>query len=314
MEADTMLFEDNITFLILKVMITCAGTFCMMGSTTKFRHVKEKPISIVIFVSYVIYVIISSYAIIYFFSYQLLLRVFILTISCPAILLLHNMSDEPFPRLVFIRATHILVSLYIAGTITLINTALHGTELSDILMRLLAYMLIILFDFHFMRRIYLDFITEIKKGWGILSLIPCALIILAVALAFYPEHYSKRPTSVVMIYLLGAVIVILYTAIGVFLSTQYHRQEIAQNRKILELQVQNIQREAADMDKLAKQTKIIRHDTRHILSTIASLAESGDMQAILDFTDIAGQKPVMPETFHYCTDALIDTTLCFIVK
>ena len=309
-----MLFEDNITFLILKVMITCAGTFCMMGSTTKFRHVKEKPISIVIFVSYVIYVIISSYAIIYFFSYQLLLRVFILTISCPAILLLHNMSDEPFPRLVFIRATHILVSLYIAGTITLINTALHGTELSDILMRLLAYMLIILFDFHFMRRIYLDFITEIKKGWGILSLIPCALIILAVALAFYPEHYSKRPTSVVMIYLLGAVIVILYTAIGVFLSTQYHRQEIAQNRKILELQVQNIQREAADMDKLAKQTKIIRHDTRHILSTIASLAESGDMQAILDFTDIAGQKPVMPETFHYCTDALIDTTLCFYLK
>ena len=219
-----MLFEDNIIFLILKVTITCAGTFGMMGSTTKFRYVKEKPISIMIFASYFIYVIISSYAIIYFFSYQHLLRVFLLTISCPAILLLHNMSDEPFPRLVFIRATHILVSIYIAGTITLINTALHGTELSDILMRLLAYLLVILFDFHFMRRIYLDFITEIRKGWGILSLIPCALIILTVALAFYPEHYSKRPTSVILIYLLGAVIVILYTAIGVFLSMQYHRR------------------------------------------------------------------------------------------
>ena len=107
-----MLFEDNIIFLILKVMITCAGTFGMMGSTTKFRYVKEKPIRIMIFASYFIYVIISSYAIIYFFSYQHLLRVFILTISCPAILLLHNMSDEPFPRLVFIRATHILVSIY----------------------------------------------------------------------------------------------------------------------------------------------------------------------------------------------------------
>ena len=304
-----MLFEENIIFLILKVMITFTGTLGMMGSTTKFRYVKEKPISIIIFASYFIYVIISSYAIICFFSYQHLLRVFLLTISCPAILLLHNMSDEPFPRLVFIRATHILVSLYIAGTITLINTALHGTELSDILMRLLAYLLVILFDFHFIRRIYLDFITEIRKGWGILSLIPCALILLAVALAFYPEHYTKRPTSVVMIYLLGAVIVILYTAIGVFLSMQYHRQEIDQNRKILELQVQNIQREAADMEKLATQTKIIRHDTRHILSTIASLAESGDMQAILDFTGIAGQKPDMPEAFHYCTDALLNATL-----
>ena len=46
-----MLFEDNIIFLILKVMITCTGTFGMMGSTTKFRYVKEKPISIMIFAS-----------------------------------------------------------------------------------------------------------------------------------------------------------------------------------------------------------------------------------------------------------------------
>ena len=50
-----MLFEDNIIFLILKVTITCAGTFGMMGSTTKFRYVKEKPISIIIFASYFIY-------------------------------------------------------------------------------------------------------------------------------------------------------------------------------------------------------------------------------------------------------------------
>ena len=84
-----MLFEENIIFLILRVMITFTGTLGMMGSTTKFRYVKEKPISIIIFASYFIYVIISSYAIICFFSYQHLLRVFLLTISCPAILLSH---------------------------------------------------------------------------------------------------------------------------------------------------------------------------------------------------------------------------------
>ena len=183
-----MLFEENISFLILKVLITCAGTFGMMGSTVKYRFVKEKPVSIIIFGAYVLYIAVSTYAIIYFFDYEHFLKVFILTISCPAILLLHNISDEPFPRLVFTRATHILASLYIAATITLINTALHGTELSDILMRLLVYLVVILLDFHFVRPIYLDFITEIKKGWGILSLIPCVLIVLAVTLAVYPEH------------------------------------------------------------------------------------------------------------------------------
>ena len=33
------------------------------------------------------------------------------------------------------------------------------------------------------------------------------------------------------------------------------------------------------------------------------------MQAILDFTDNAYQKPDMPEAFHYCTDALLNATL-----
>ena len=148
-----MLFEENIAFLILKVLITCAGTFGMMRSTVKFRFVKEKPASIVIFGIYSLYIMLSTYAIIYFFDYEHFLWVFILTISCPAVLLLHDISDEPFPQLVFIRATHILASLYIAATITLINTALHGTALSDILMRLLIYLLVILLDFHFVRRV-----------------------------------------------------------------------------------------------------------------------------------------------------------------
>lgn len=309
-----MLFEDNITFLVLKILITCAGTFGMMGSTVKYRFVKEKPVSIVIFGGYVLYIILSTYAIIYFLDYEHFLRVFILTISCPAILLLHNISDEPFPRLVFTRATHILASLYIAATITLINTALHGTELSDILMRLLVYLLVILLDFHFVRPIYLDFITEIRKGWGILSLIPCALIILAVTLAVYPEHYTRRPTGFLMVYLLGAVIVILYAAIGSYLFLLYHRQSAERNREILKLQVKNLQKETADMENLAKQTKIIRHDTRHMLSTIGLLAESGDMQAILDFIGTADKSPAMLEPCRYCTDPLLDATLCSYFK
>lgn len=314
MEADTMLFEDNISFLVLKVLITCAGTFGMMGSTVKYRFVKEKPVSIIIFGAYVLYSIISTYAIIYFLDYEHFLRVFILTISCPAVLLLHNISDEPFPRLVFTRATHILASLYIAATITLTNTALQGTELSDILMRLLVYLLVILLDFHYVRPVYLDFISKIRKGWGALSLIPCALIILAVVLAFYPEHYTRRPTGILMIYLLGVVIVILYATIGLYLSLQYQRQSAEQNREILKLQIQNLQREAADIENLVNQTKIIRHDTRHMLSTIASLAESGDMQAILDFIGIADKSPDVPETSHYCRDPLLDTTLCSYFK
>lgn len=214
-----------------------------------------------------------------------------------------------FLSIVFTLASHILISLYIAVTVTLLNTALHGTKLSDIFLCLLFYLLIILFDFHFIRPVYLDLITTIKKGWGTLSLIPCAFIILAVTIAFYPEHYTKRTTSIMMLYLLGAVIVIIYFAIVCYLSIQYHRLSEEQNREILKWQVQNIQRETANIETLAEQTKIIRHDTRHMLSTIATLAENNDMQAILDFIKSTDCLPAIWESPHYCKDPVLNAAL-----
>jgi len=309
MEADTMLFENNIAFLILKVLFSFLGTIAMMLSTANFRLFRRNATNIVIFGSFSLYAILSTYAIIYFFGYKCFLRVFIVTISCPAVFLLHNISDEPFPRLVFTRATHILVSLYIAASITLLNAALHGTELSDILLRLLAYLLVILLDYRFVRRIYLDMVSTIRNGWGILSLIPCAFIILAVVIAFYPEHYTKRPASVILIYLLGAVIVIIYSAICAYLWLQYHQTASEQNREILDLQVQNIREKAAYIESLAEQAKIIRHDTRHMLTTIASLAENGNTQAILDYVNTTAAPCDIPVSAHYCNDPILDATL-----
>lgn len=222
---------------------------------------------------------------------------------------MHNISKEPFQRLVFTRATHILVSMYIAAAVTLLNTALHGTELSDILLRLLVYPLAILFDFRFVRPIYMDLIIFIKKGWGILSLIPCALFLFAVTLAFYPVHYTQRTASVILIFMFGITIVILYAAIGGYLLGQYDRMSAEQNREILECQINNIRKEASAIAALTEQAKIIRHDTRHILSTVASLAENKDMPAILNFIKNTGKIPDIPKSPQYCKDPILNATL-----
>lgn len=304
-----MLFENNITYLVLKVLITVAGTIGMMTSTTDFRLVKKKSTCIFILAAYALYVIVSTHAIIYFLGYELFLRVFLITISCPAVLLMHNISKEPFQRLVFTRATHILVSMYIAATVTLLNTFLHGTELSDIFLRLLVYPLVILFDFRYIRPIYMDLIISIKKGWGILSLIPCALIVFAVTLAFYPVHYTQRAANTIFIYMLGITIIIVYIAIGGYLLVQYDRISAERNREILECQINNIRKEATAIAALTEQAKIIRHDTRHILSTIASLAEHNDMATIFDFIKSTGKIPDIPKSPQYCKDPILNATL-----
>ena len=310
MEEDTMLFEDNLTFLTLKILVTYAGTMAMMFSTTNFKVVRNKAVIIAMISSYAVFTVLSTYLILILLGWEQLLRGFILTISCPTVLLLYTVSDEPFARLTFSHVTHILVSLYIAATVTLINTALHGTELSDILLRIIFYLPVVLFDFYFMRHIWLDFVRMVKKGWGILALIPCAFIILFLTTALYPEHYTRRPTSILLLYLLGVVIITVYLSIGSYLFMQYGRLLTEQNKALLELQVENIRRENAGIEALAKQTKIIRHDLRHMLSTIASLAESGDTQAILDFIENTdGLSCAIQKPPHYCGDPILDATL-----
>lgn len=301
-----MLFENNVAFLVLKVLITYIGTTMMTFSTVNFKFIKSKKRCIVHFTAFAVYAMLSTYAVIFLGNYQHFLRVFIITISIPSVFLLYSISAEPFARLVFTYTTHILVSLYIAATVTLANAALHGTELSDILLRLLAYLLMILLDFHVLRHVYLNFISIIQKGWGFLSLIPCVLTIFAVMLALYPEHYTKRPASVILIYLLGAIIAIIYAAIYSYLSMQYHRLSTEQNIEILELQVQNLQRENNNIEILTEQTKIIRHDTRHMLSTIAQLAENDKFEAILDFINTVSKTSCIPKPLHYCNDTVLD--------
>lgn len=304
-----MLFENQISFLILKVLIVYLGTMGMIFSTEDFRSVKNKTAGVLIFLTYTVYTGLSSYIIIHFLDYEAFLWLFIATISVPIIFLLRFISDEPFAKHLFTHATHILTSLYITAGITLLNTALQGTMLSDLLFRLLAYLLVILLNTFIIRRVYLGFIGRIQNGWGILAMIPCALLILALTLAFYPVHYTKRPASVILLLLLGAVIVIIYFAICCYLWLQYHQLDAEQNREILELQVKNIREQTADIEKIAEQTKILRHDIRHMLSTIASLAEKGDAQAILDYVNAAAAMDEVPEPARYCADPILDATL-----
>lgn len=304
-----MLFEDNIIFLILKILITYAGTMAMMFSTTSFKFVRKKSINTAMIVLCAVFSVLSTSYVLVFMGWEQLLKGFIFTISIPAVLSLYAASDEPFARLTFSHATHILFSLYIALTATLINTALHGTMLSDILLRIGFYIPVVLFDFYVLRRIWFNFLRIVRKGWGILVLIPSAFIIMFLVTGLYPDHYINRPTGILLLYLLGIVIITVYLSIGSYLFSQYRRQLAEHNRALLAIQVENLMRENAGIEALEKEMRIIRHDLRHILSTIASLAESGDTGAILDFirkTDGLGSITI---PMHYSDDPIVNATI-----
>lgn len=302
-----MLFEDNFPYMLFKVVLTVICTLGMMCTTTKFKY-RLRQIIFILSV-YLFYVLISSAAIIYFWNYDFFMRVFALTISFPAIFMIYKLAKAHPALAVFTHATQILFSLYVTATITLINTALKGSELSDCLLRLAAYLLIILLEFFFVRQPFLQLTAIARNGWGILSLIPCSLIILAVTIASYPAHFTVNPSGALLIYLLGAVIVIIYFAVFQYLFMQYRFQMANHNQELLELQVQSLKEKTAETAAAAEKARIDIHDTRHRLQTIASLVENGKSEAVLDYINNSISQFQLQAPAHYCSDPVLNATL-----
>lgn len=302
-----MLFEDNIPYATLKTLLIVVGTLGMMCSTTKFKR-GAKQIMLILFL-YLCYVAASSAAIIVLFGYIFFLRIFLLTISAPAIYLSFRLAGEQPSKAVFNYATQILLSLYASASVTLIVTKIHGSETIDFLLRLAVYCVIILLEYRFLRRPFLQLSSIVKSGWLILAAIPCSLMVLSVALAAYPVPYTENPTGVLFIYLLGAVIIILYFSIFQYLFMQYRFQTASQNIELMKLQIENLKEKMAHDAMAAEQSRIDRHDTRHKFQTVANLLENGNVSAALDYITRSANQFQAESSVTYCKDILLNATL-----
>lgn len=302
-----MLFEDNIPYVTIKILLIVIGTLGMMYSTTVFKRTIKQIVPLIFL--YLFYVAASSAALVVLFGFTFLLRVFLVTISAPAIYLTFRLAGTSPSKTIFNYATQILLSLYISASITLIIPKIHGTELTDLLLRLAAYCIVIFLEYRFLRRPFLRIYDIIKTGWLVLALVPCSLMVLSVALAAYPVPYTENPTGVFFIYLLGAVIVIIYFSIFQYLFMQYRFQAAKQNMELLEFQVENLKAKIAQDAAAAEQTRIDKHDTRHRLQTIAHLLEHEKTLEALDYINQYVSQNQAETSVSYCKDILINATL-----
>lgn len=257
---------------------------------------------------YLFYVAGSSTAIIVLFGYTCFMRV-LLTISFPAIYLSYRLAETPFSKTIFNYATQILLSLYVSASITLLMSKIHGSEMTDFLMRFAAYCIIILLEYRFLRQPFLRIFAIIKTGWPALALIPCSLMVLSVALASYPIPYTENPPGVILIYLLGGVIVIIYFSVFQYLLMQYHFQTAKHNMELLEFQVENLKEKMSQDAETAEQSLIDRHDIRHRFQTVAYLLENEKVSEAFEYiTRYTGPIP-SENSVSYCKDVLLNATL-----
>lgn len=302
-----MPFENDILYSTLKIILVVTATLGMMCTTTKLKYGTKR--ILLFFFLYLCYVAVSSVLIISLLGYTFFLRVLLFTISVSAIYLTFLLAEEQPSKSVFNHATQILFSLYITVSITLVNTVTHGSQLTDFLMRLTAYSIIILLEYRFLRRPFLYLSDITRNGWLILAMIPCSLLVFFAVLATYPVPFLENPTGIMFLYVLGAVTIIIYFSIFQYLFIQYRFQTTQQNMELLQIQVENLKEKLEQDAAFTEQSRIDRHDTRHRFQTIACLLESGKTSEALDFITRYDNQLQVKSSVQYCKDILLNATL-----
>lgn len=302
-----MIFDNNTTYQTYRILVAIFCTLGMFASTAPLKENHKR--NLFILGGYAVYVIAFTFVSIRFLGFLPFLRSAVFTISIPGVVISYMISDTSLSRHVFNSLSQLLLSLYLIISVTLINTFLGGTMLSSAIFIPLAYLVTIFLELFFLRNIFLNIAGTITKGWGILALIPCSFFVLVLVLGLYPVHYTQNPSSIVLFYLSGIVILIIYYAIFQYLWAQYKYQMEEQNREILELQIQSIKNHAEDTKRKAEEIRKIWQDTHHMLSCIAMLAEAGNAQAILKFVAEASESNNTTDPTCYCGDPILNATL-----
>ena len=134
--------------------------------------------------------------------------------------------------------------------------------------------------FRFFRPYYLEAARTMRRGWGLLCLIP---------LAFYALFY--------LVYIVGAVegegmriaIVMLALAMAlagyaiVFVALREHarRTQLAEAQRLLEEQARAFERQIEAVRASDEKMRVLRHDLRHHLGVVSTLVRAGkDEQAL----------------------------------
>lgn len=298
--------EYSLWFLIFRSFFITIMTLGMMASLTEFRFGVRK--LLLILVLYLCWVGLSSGALLCLGGEVLLLRLFLLTASLPAIVIAYWAAKDTPAQAVFSYTTQIIFSLLAASFSRMITEELGLHYMMQILFLSIFYLSVICLEYRFVRRYFRALVAVLPTSWGILTPIPCAFSAYLVLVATWPQHYMYD--NVQRGYLYAAILPLLVVYISVFkgLYDQYHVQLERQNAALVAVQVSALQQKLQAARDAEETVKIVRHDLRHRIQTAAQLVARGEREKALAFLDAAQMQLDQKKAEHWCQPPILDAT------
>ena len=294
----------NTFFLTFRACFITVMTVGMMASLTEFRFGRLKLLCIM--AAYSVWAVLSNLVVLWIGGELLLLRMFFITISTPAILLTYWSANDSPAQAVFNYTTQILLSLLSASMIRWLTDLMRYPALMNILLMGVFYLTAIYLEWRFLRKPFRLLIKVMPTRWGVLTLIPCVFCGYLILVSSWPGSYLDNEAQRIYVYAAIIPLVIVYIAVFRSLLSQHRIQMERQNAALLTMQISALKEKMQKVKEVEDGIRIQRHDLRHQLLAVTELVVQGDRDAALDFLDAAQKRLDEQKVVRWCSPPVLD--------
>lgn len=229
--------------------------------------------------------------------------------TIPTLLFFFVMARQRNAQFVFIFCLSDTVCMWIELATALIDYGVGGGGTVTFALRLIAFPLLEYAVWRWLRKPYLEISCRIRKGWLPFAALTGICYLILVQLSVYPTIIFERPKEIPLAVMVLALIALAYSTIFQVLFEQLHVLEAQERQRVLEAQTVMMGKRVAAVHRAEETMRIERHDIRHQLQTVSSLAQRGDCAALLDYIGTSRAKLEAAVPKSYCANPVIDAVL-----
>ena len=233
----------------------------------------------------------------------------IMVASVPSLLFFFAMSKHRNAQFVFIFCFSDTVCMWILLASGLIDHAVGGGGAVTVTMRLILLPLLEYAVWRWLRKPYLEMSRLVRRGWLLFAALTGSIYLILVLLSVYPTIIFERPQDIPLAVMVLILIALVYGTIFLVQFEQLHNLEAQERQRVLEAQTVMMSRRVEDILRADEAMRIERHDMRHQLQTVASLAQRGDRAALLDYVGSSQEKLAATAPKRYCSHPALDAVL-----
>lgn len=289
-------------WIILRLMASIFCSLALLAIMSGFRSKRSRAFAILTTVA----VLCSVFNLYLYFAFgrELMMKVFAVSLAVPTLAVLLFLTNDRPSQILFNFFTCINM-LYLAAISS--HIIIKSDEVwMDALFRTFVYSVIIFLFWRFLSEPYRFLARNMKKGWGMIAVIPFLFFFLVMFMGLYPEVRNDNFYSVLILYVIMCFV--YYIIYQVFRNT-YDLLKQDEAKQLLAMQVAAQKNQIAAMEESRSRISLLRHDMRHYAQGIASLLQEGNTQEALRLLENYNERFREIEVVRYCADPLLNAII-----